>query len=45
MHNYLKGQISESGIEVSGFHNWVQTYQEEVKGSFEYNDGYADCGV
>ena len=41
----FQGQIQETRVDVVGFHNWVQVYQEEQRESFVYSEGYADCGV
>ena len=41
----FQGQIQETRVDVVGFHNWVQVYQEEQRDLFVYGEGFADCGV
>ena len=41
----FQGQIRENRVDVIGFHNWVQMYQEEDRAIFQYGEGDANCGV
>ena len=41
-----QGGLSEDTQTVSGFHGWVNAYDEEVAGNFAQTDAVgADCGV
>ena len=41
----FQGQILENRVDVIGFHNWVQTYQEEYRDVFVFGEGDASCDV